>query len=230
VVGGTAAAEGGQPRHSLLDRLSVDERERILQIGVRRRYRKGVYVVHAGDTGDTLHLILRGRVAVQIDTDRGGTAILTFLGEGSCFGELAMLRGGVRSASVVALEPLETLTLSKNDLEQVHDDGRVVQRFLIEVLVSQVNRLTERVLEAQAVSAEQRVVRRLLDVAQAFDTGDLPIVVPISQTVLAGLADTTRPTANKALGRLATLGLIRSRRASIELLEPDGLRAFAGRG
>ncbi len=69
----------------------------ILQIGVRRRYRKGVYVVHAGDPGDTLHLILKGRVAVQIDTDRGGTAILAFLGEGSCFGELALLRGGVRA-------------------------------------------------------------------------------------------------------------------------------------
>ncbi len=106
----------------------------------------------------------------------------------------------------------------------MHDDGRVVQRFLIEILVSQVDRLTERVIEAQSASAEQRVVRRLVDVAQAFDTGELPIVVPISQTVLASLADTTRPTANKALARLVTLGVIRSGRGCIEVLEPNGLK------
>jgi CRP-like cAMP-binding protein len=227
MAAGTTAT--GTPRHSLLDRLSPDDRARILQIGVRRTYRKGAHVFHAGDPGDTLHLILKGRVAVQVDTSRGETAVLTFLAEGACFGELAMVRGGVRSASVVALEPLETLTLSRSDLDEIHDDGRVVQRFLIEVLASQVSRLTERVLEAQDVSAEQRVVRRLAVVAVAFDRGTRPVVVPITQTVLAGLADTTRPTANKALVRLASSGVVRAGRGSIEVLDLDALSEYLRR-
>ena len=147
----------------LLERLTESDRRIVVQAAVRRRYRKGDSVFHAGDQGDSLHLIVKGRVAIQVVTANGDTATLNLLGPGETFGELALVSGGIRSATVMAIEPLETLTLSRTDVNVMRDTNPAVQRFLIEVLANQVARLSGRVMEAHFVSAEQRVVRRLAD-------------------------------------------------------------------
>jgi len=150
---------------SFFEQLVSVDRERVLQIGIRRRYRKGAYVFHASDTGDRLYVIVTGRVSVQLTNREGDTTILALLGPGDCFGELAVLLDGVRTASVVALEDLEAVTLSRADLSQLSNDGRVVQGFLIDVLTNQVMRLTRRVIDAEFATAADRVVARLADVA-----------------------------------------------------------------
>ena len=216
----------GEP--SFFERLAEADRERVLQIGVRRRFRKGDYIFHAGDTGDRLYVIVAGRVSVQLDNREGDTTILALLGPGDCFGELALLGGGVRTASVVALEPLEAVTLSRGDLNQLRDDGRVVQGFLIDVLTAQVLRLTRRVIDAEFGTAGDRVIARLADVMRVYDDGVVPIVVPMTQSTLAGMAGTTRPTVNKTLASLAAAGLIRVTHGGVDVLDPSGLRHRAG--
>mgnify|MGYP001166962534 CR=1 FL=1 len=227
----TGAAWGPTPRPtgepSFFEQLADTDRERGLQIGIRRRYRKGAYVFHAGDTGDRLYIIVTGRVSVQLANLSGDTTILAVLGPGDCFGELAVLRGGVRSASVVALEDLEAVTLSRADLNQLSDDGRVVQGFLIDVLTTQVMRLTRRVIDAEFATAADRVVARLADVACVYDEGVLPIVVPMTQSSLAGMAGTTRPTVNKVFAHLADDGLIRIGHGGVDVLDLGGLQRRA---
>lgn len=212
---------------SFFEQLVGVDRERVLQIGIRRRYRKGAYVFHAGDTGDRLYVIVTGRVSVQLTNREGDTTILALLGPGDCFGELALLRGGVRTASVVALEDLEAVTLSRADLNHLSDDGRVVQGFLIDVLTTQVMRLTRRVIDAEFATAADRVVTRLADVARVYDDGVAPIVVPMTQSSLAGMAGTTRPTVNKVLALLAAEGLIRIGHGGVDVLDLVGLQRRA---
>ncbi|MDP2290495.1 MAG: Crp/Fnr family transcriptional regulator [Actinomycetota bacterium] len=215
----------GEP--SFFERLAEADRERVLQIGVRRRFRKGDYIFHAGDSGDRLYLIIAGRVAVQLVNREGNTTILALLGPGDCFGELALLGAGLRTASVMALEPLEAVTLSRADLHELRDDGRVVQGFLIEVLTTQVLRLTRRVIDAELGTAGDRVIARLADVTRVYDDGVVPVVVPMTQSTLAGLAGTTRPTVNKVLAGLAAAGFIRIRHGGLDVLDPAGLRRRA---
>ena len=192
-----------------------------MQAAVRRRYRKGDSVFHAGDQGDSLHLIVKGRVAIQVVTTNGDTATLNLLGPGETFGELALVSGGIRSATVMAIEPLETLTLSRTDVNVLRDANPAVQRFLIEVLASQVARLSGRVMEAHFVSAEQRVVRRLADATRLFadDPDETTPTVPLTQEQLAGMAGTTRPTANRVLQELAGLGIITVGRGRIDVVD-----------
>ena len=215
------------PVPSFFEQLAGTDRERVLQIGIRRKYRKNAYVFHAGDTGDRLYVIVTGRVSVQLTNHEGDTTILALLGPGDCFGELAVLRGGVRTASVVALENLEAVTLSRADLNQLSDDGHVVQGFLIDVLTTQVMRLTRRVIDAEFATAADRVVSRLADVARVYDEGVTPIEVPMTQASLAGMAGTTRPTVNKVLARLAAEGLIRVGHGGVEVLDFVGLQRRA---
>jgi CRP-like cAMP-binding protein len=192
-----------------------------VQSAVRRRYRKGDSVFHAGDQGDSIHLIVKGRVAIQVVTTAGDTATLNLLGAGESFGELALVSDGIRSATVVAIEPLETLTLSHRDVDHLRDANPAVQRFLIDVLADQVARLSRRVMEAHFVSAEQRVVRRLADTTRLFaDSGDaVAATVPLTQEQLAGLAGTTRPTANRVLQELAAHGIVAIGRGRIDILD-----------
>jgi CRP/FNR family cyclic AMP-dependent transcriptional regulator len=210
---------------SLLDRLSEADRRVVVQTAVRRRYRKGDSVFHAGDQGDSIHLIVKGRVAIQVVTISGDTATLNLLGAGESFGELALVSDGIRSTTVLAIEPLETLALSRRDVNDLRDTNPVVQRFIIEVLADQVTRLSQRVIEAHFVSAEQRVVRRLADATRLFaETADtLATIVPITQEQLAGLAGTTRPTANRVLQDLAGRKIIAVGRGRIEILDHDAL-------
>src|SRR6476646_3191308 len=70
----------------------------------RRSYRRGEVIFHQGDPGDTLHLVQEGRVKVVLPSETGDEAVLAILGPGDCFGELALLDGERRSASVVAME------------------------------------------------------------------------------------------------------------------------------
>ena len=92
------------------------------------------------------------------------------------------------------------------------------------------NRLTDRVLEATSVSAELRVARRLSDLAANYDEGTLPVAVPVTQVVLAGLADTTRATANRVLRKLAAQGIVRLGRSRVEVVDAAQLDAYAHRG
>src|SRR5262245_18447084 len=134
---------------SLLDRLSDEDRHAVTAIAVRRRYPENGTVFHVGDPGDTLHLIVKGRVAVRTVTPRGDVATLALLGPGDSFGELAVvLPDAARSASVVALEPLETLTLHRGEVDAMRRRSPAMDRFLVELLARQVLRLTDQIVEA----------------------------------------------------------------------------------
>jgi CRP-like cAMP-binding protein len=216
------------PAGSLLDRLSDEDRRSVTQIAVRRRYRKDDSVFHAGDVGDTLHLITKGRVAIQVVTPAGDVATLAILGSGETFGELALVReDATRSATVVALEALETLTIRRVDVERLRATSPAMERFLVEVLAAQVIRLTELLIEAHFVSAEKRVVRRLAAVANRYIGEDGAVCVPLTQEELAGLAGSTRPTANRVLRGLAADGIVRLSRSRIEVLELAALERRA---
>jgi CRP-like cAMP-binding protein len=214
---------------SLLDRLSPEDRKEVIKASVRRRYRAGETVFHYGDPGDTLHLIVKGRAMVQVDTPMGESSTLAVLGPGQSFGELALLGDGVRTASVVAFEPLETLTLVSGEVERLRTAYVAIQRFLIEGLAEQVARLTGRLMDAQFATAEQRVVRRLAEAMRLFSDspGELEPMIPFTQQELADLAGTTRPTVNRVLRELEEAGTISLGRARVQVNDVERLQKLA---
>ena len=87
---------------------------------VPRRYRRGEIVFHEGDSGGALHLIDRGRVAVQLTTPAGDVATLDVLQAGDTFGEQALVDGiGERTATVTALEPVATMSLGRDRFDEM---------------------------------------------------------------------------------------------------------------
>lgn len=191
----------------------------------RRRFEKGEVVFHGGDPGDTLHFVASGRFCVRVETSLGITAMLALIGPGDYFGILALLDASrpQRSASIVALERGETLSVHKGELEQLRRRFPAVNEMLLRALGEQVRRLSDSLVEALYTPVETRVIRRLLDAARLWNGPVAGSVVPLTQEDLAELAGTTRPTTNKVLRQAEERGWVRVGRGRVELCDPDAL-------
>jgi CRP-like cAMP-binding protein len=145
---------------ALLRHLPDHDRKRIMRATTRRRFARGEVVFHEGDVGDALHLISRGRVAVRASTPMGEIATFAVLGPCDFFGEQALVSDvQARTATVVALEPLETLAVGRATFDELRAAHPSVERFLVDVLAAQVRRLSAHLLEALFLPAEKRGLR-----------------------------------------------------------------------
>jgi CRP/FNR family transcriptional regulator, cyclic AMP receptor protein len=212
---------------ALLSGLPAEDCQRFLAIARRRRFAKGEVVFHAGDLGDALYLVARGRFAIRGGTPLGDTVMFAVVGSGGFFGELALVSDDRRSATVTALESGETLTVVRRDFDQLRERHPSVDNVLMATLADQVRRMSDLVMEFLFVPAETRVLRRLLAVSELWGGPEPGVVVPFTQEDLAGLAGTTRPTANRTLRQAEAAGLIHLTRGKIELVDPAGLAAQA---
>jgi CRP-like cAMP-binding protein len=194
------------------------------RIGSRRRFARRETLFHEGDPADSFHLVMKGRVAVQVHTALGSAVTLDVIGPGDTLGELSVLTPGPRAASAIAVEACETMRVPAAGFDEL----RAAQPEVFDHLVSQVvahNRaLIARLAEVAAVGAESRVLRRLLEVATLYSSADASIV-PLTQEELAGLAATTRETVNRVLRREEAAGSVALRRGRVEVLDAEALRS-----
>ena len=103
-------------RVPLFSELSPEELERISRVAVPRSFPKGVRVFHEGDQSDACYIVRSGDLRVTREHPDGRAIALATLGSGDIFGELAMLDGEARSASVEALTDCELLALPASDV------------------------------------------------------------------------------------------------------------------
>ncbi len=214
---------------NLLDGLSDPDRDLVLARMARRSYSAGEMLILDGDVGDSMHIIEQGKVAVRKSTVRGEVVTLTILGPGASFGEQALLSTSARrTAHIVALEPVVTRAMYRSDFEALRRRHPAVERFLVDALAEQVRRLSGQVVDALYLHADQRVVKRLVDLAALYDVGRTAIEIPLRQEDLASMAGITRPTANRVLRQLAATGLITVHRGRTTVLDQAGLRRLLG--
>jgi CRP-like cAMP-binding protein len=116
---------------------------------IRRRYSPGDVLVSEGDAGHSVFLIARGSVRVLVRGGHGQAFDVRRLDAGDSFGELAVLSGWPRSATVVAATSCETLEIDRRALEPLLD------------LRPRARRLLEQLARSRAESAEERAVRSL---------------------------------------------------------------------
>ena len=115
----------------LFERLEDDARREVWAHMRRRRFARGEVLFHQGDPGDSLHLIVKGRVSVRTATPRGDRAILRVLGPDQVVGEFALVSPAPRAATVTALEPTETMTLDRATFADLRTKCPGVDDFLL---------------------------------------------------------------------------------------------------
>jgi CRP-like cAMP-binding protein len=213
----------------LLASLPESERRSLISSAHRKRFGRGDLILHEGEPGGTVHLVVKGRVAVRLSTARGDNLILRIIDEGGWFGELSMLKPADRKSTIIALEPVETLVVRHEQVEDVCRRVPAFEAVLVDALVAEVLRLSAALLDTVFESVHTRLYRKLVELDGIYGTsGDAPTTsIPLTQEQFAQLLGTTRPTLNKELQAAAKASHVRICRGSIEIVDRDAVRAVA---
>jgi CRP-like cAMP-binding protein len=197
---------------------------------VPRRFGRGDVILREGDEGSGAHVLLSGRAKVVTALPGGREVILGLTAPPTMVGDMAALDGGERTASVVAIEDVDTLYLPSASFR---DAVARVPGFAAMLLTLAAAR--QRLADAQrrefaAYDITGRVARRVLELAEAssvpVDDG-LELTVPLSQEELAEWTAASREAVNRALTTLRGLGWIAGRGRTIVVRDLDALRDYA---
>jgi CRP/FNR family transcriptional regulator, cyclic AMP receptor protein len=175
---------------------------------VRRTYGRNQYLWYQGDEGARLVIVASGLVKVVLSSAQGGEVVLTTLGPGAMFGELAVLDGSPRSAAVVAAEPTTVLLLSRATVLEMLNRYPSVLDALLRSLGNLIRRLTEQAGDFVFLDLAGRVAKLLLHLAEAHGAGSTVLDLGLSQSDLAAMVGATRAAVNRALQNLAARGVI----------------------
>lgn len=125
-------------RVPLFDDLSQEELERIAAVAVPRSYPRGVRVFHEGDQSDACYIVRSGNLRVTREHSDGRAITLATLGPGDFFGELAVLAGVPRTATVVADTDMVIEALNRQEFSSLLDESPAIAK---KVLLAAVKRL-----------------------------------------------------------------------------------------
>lgn len=106
----------------LFGNLSAEEFRQMVSRLTLKHYEEGSVIVAEGDPGDSMFVVVNGEVSVNTINAKGKRITLANLGEGEFFGEISMLTGRPRTATIITNIDSDLLELSRNDYENIVAD------------------------------------------------------------------------------------------------------------
>lgn len=190
-----------------------------------RTFRRGQVVFTAGDPGDTVIVVLSGRVKVVVHSADGGELTLTVIGPGGVFGELGVADGGPRSASAETLEESRLLFVPGEMIQDICGREPAAEHALLRSIAVTLRRLTEAASDLVFLDLPRRVAKVLLSQPRGEDGVIRP---PLSQEELAHQIGGSRQSVNAALRGFERRGWIQMRGRSVTVTQAAELGRFAG--
>lgn len=172
-----------------------------------RTFPQGAIVVNEGDDGHGLFVVQRGALKVFLMDDNGREITLSMLEPGDYFGELALLDGAPRSASVMALERSELLQVSRPTFLALVDANPACMHTLLRNLVTRVRTLTENVRALALIDVFGRIARLFESLAVPQEE-QWVIERRLTQQEIANLVGSSREMVNRILRDLVIGGYI----------------------
>jgi len=166
----------------------------------------------AGDPGDGCFRVNEGLLKVSIVSPTGAERILAILGPGSIVGDMAMIDGRPRSASVSALRDCKLSFVSRSAFEAVAGKNPEIYKHLLSLLAARLRDTDQVVAAGTFLPVKGRVARALLDLAKAFgnevDAGRIVIRQKLSQSDVAAMAGIARENVSRILNEWMRLKLV----------------------
>ena len=188
-----------------------------------RSYKRGETIIRQDDPGSMLYIIMKGHVKIVTLTPEGEELIIAMLSDNDFFGELSLLDGEPHSASAVAMDITQIMTLQRDDfLEAILKSPEMVRNILIS-LSSRLRRTDILLEDAIRLNLAARLSKRLLELGEKFGvTTDncIEIELRLTQQDLANFLGASRVAINRLLRQLQDSGLISIDRKHITILQP----------
>lgn len=157
----------------------------------------------AGAPGDGCYRIDEGLLKVSVISPAGGERILAIMGPGAVVGELSLIDGFPRSASVAAIRATELSFIGRREFETFAAAHPEIYQHITRLLATRLRDTNEVVAAESFLPLKGRVARALMDLAEAFgqDVGSGRILIrqKISQSDVAAMAGIARENVNRIL-------------------------------
>lgn len=198
-------------RVPIFSQLLDDELDKIRDLCVTQHYVKDRIILIEEESGNTLFIIQKGRVKVSRMSDDGREVILSILERGEFFGELSLIDGKARSASVTAIEDSEVLMLRRGDFLGLLEEYPQIAISLLKELAARIRKSDTQIKSLSLQDAMGRVASTLILLAEdagIIKQGRVVIhKIPLQQD-LANMAGTSRETISRVFRYLEDEGLM----------------------
>ena len=181
----------------------IDEKElsKIVRLCIRKKYKKGsIILLEEEETGAALFVIVSGKVKIVRTDDEGREVILSILGESDFFGEMAILDGLNRSASVIATTKTELIMIHRRDILKLIHDNPAVAIALLRELTTRLRKADGQIKSLSLKDAAGRVASVIIQLADDIGRirhGRVEIEELPLQQDLANMAGTSRETISR---------------------------------
>lgn len=209
--------------------LSAEERRRIVSLARRRRYEVDAVLFLEGDECAGLYIVLEGLVKVYKTSEDGREQILRLMAPGDSFNEVPVFDGGPNPASAAAVDPSETLVLSRELVLRLLDEYPAFTQAVVRTLASRLRHLVALVEDLSFRQVTARVARILLQsVAPREGVGaGAGRRARITQREIAQMAGTAREVVARALRVLEDAGAVEVERGNVRIVDVRRLEALS---
>ncbi len=195
----------------IFSELEAERLQQISRLGSRKFYKRDSVILREDETGSALFVIIFGKVKISRSSEDGKEVILTILNESDFFGEMAILDGLNRSATVTALDDTELFLIQRTDFLNLLCENPEVSIALLHELTRRLRATDLRIKSLSLRDAEGKVAAVILQLADDIGKirhGKVEIDRLPIQNDLANMAGTSRETISRTLHSFSKRKLI----------------------
>lgn len=223
-----------QNSESLLSGLSEPDRKIIIDRCTRRSVRPRTVIVSQGSSGRDMFIVVSGSLKVSFLSGEGKEIAVVVLRPGDYFGELSLIDGRKRSATVTTIESSELLVLGYAEYQQLlREHPHTATAFLTRLLKTLANRIRatdELYQDSVFLDVSSRLAKFLLGASiedSNTGSGQRLLDVHLSQYELGTMVNASRESVNKQLKDWEEQGIVAVKKGKIMLLKPQLLQQKA---
>lgn len=202
----------------VLKNASLETQKMLAQCAIIKNLNPAQILFQHGDIANSVYFILDGQVSICIFSSEGRQLSLNIITEGNIIGEIAVLDGGTRSASAIAIKNLEIASISRQDFLRLVENDKSLSQSIIADLCSEIRRISDKIVSLGLSNLEASLAQILIEHA-ITNSNSLAkeAILRITQEEIAFIAGVSRVTVNKYLNVWKRKGLINISRGKITI-------------
>jgi len=217
------------PPNSFLGSLNQDSWDALSKIWTTHLYKSGQFLISADDNNNDIYFVLRGAARATIYTPAGREVSFISIIAGDSFGEFSAIDDAPRSSGVVASGECLAAILPSEKFRALLKTNPDISFELLKIMVSHLRKLSKRVIDFNAKSADLRLQETLLELAERHARGSDTVLIerPPTQSELAAYIFSSREGVAREMGRLRKAGVISRKKRSLFIPSIEILRNVA---
>jgi CRP/FNR family transcriptional regulator, cyclic AMP receptor protein len=188
-------------------------------------------VVSQGDLTAELFAVVSGKLKATATNAAGDQVVFSIIGPGEVFGEIALLDGEARSATVTAVEDSELLAIKREAFQELVLRVPTLALSLTRVMARRLRDLSSRTQDVSLLPVEQRLAKVIIALAGRFSKpdarGHMLLAPKLSQQELANMVGASRVLVNRRLGAWADAGIVRLASGDLVIEDMEALVGLA---